>query len=141
MARKRAKKEKRHVAKEHKLRVYWSEKERDLMIHWPLGAQTNADGHLAYGVFCNPRYSVMDKFDPSFIEELKSRGYDITTLKFEISPAKGDQRFASERTHLVDQVGALGDGDPTGAERGVADIWPLDEAAQDQQAHRVKTRP
>lgn len=113
---------KRRVAKEHKLRVYWSDKEKDLMIHWPLGTQTKCDGHLTYGVFCAQRRSVQNTFDPSFVEELKRRGYDISTLKFEISPVEGDRRFASERTGVVDQVSALGDGDPQGAEATTASL-------------------
>lgn len=70
-----------------KLTVKWSKREKDLLINWP---GHKADGHLICGVFSTKKV----EFDPiknrhetqlSVIEELEKRGYDITTLKFEVS--------------------------------------------------------
>ena len=69
-----------------KFRVNWSKRERDLMIHYPLGSQTKCDGHWISGVF-----------DKEFTDELEKRGYDVTTLKFSIEPQKGNDRFSSQR--------------------------------------------
>lgn len=68
------------------LRVRWSKAEDDLLISYP----RSCDGHLAYGALCGDRMrlAVGEKppwdFDPSFVEELKRRGYDIRTLKFSV---------------------------------------------------------
>ena len=63
------------MAKEDKLKVNWSKRERDLIIYNPLGRGTNADAAYLFGFF-----------NKDFIEEMAKRGYDITTLKFEIKP-------------------------------------------------------
>jgi hypothetical protein len=68
------------------LSIRWSKKENDFLIEYPNGP----DGHLCYGHFCydrpRPRYRITEEqsFDPPFVEELKRRGYDITTLKFSV---------------------------------------------------------
>lgn len=77
--------ETRAALREQQLRVRWSEKERDLTIHYP----AKPDGHLAYAVICAHRMfydyqAGRHEFDPSFADELKARGYDITTLRFSI---------------------------------------------------------
>lgn len=51
------------------LRAYWSKREHDLMIDYP----TSPDGWFLHGILSK-----------EFTEELKSRGYDITTLRFSI---------------------------------------------------------
>lgn len=61
--------------KENKLKVNYSKRERDLMIHHPLGIGTKADAHFLSGFF-----------NQEFSDELTRRGYDITTLKFEVKP-------------------------------------------------------
>ena len=70
-----------------KLRVNWGKRERDLMFHFPLGFYTKSDAHYLHGVFT-----------AEFIKEMDERGYDITTLKFEISPKVGDDKFSSQRS-------------------------------------------
>lgn len=70
-----------------KLRAYWWKKERDIAFHWPGGYQTKCDGHYLSGIFTK-----------EFQDEMERRGYDITTLKFEISPKKGHERFTSQRS-------------------------------------------
>ena len=68
------------------LRAYWSETERDMMYYFPLGIQTKCDA----GFLC----SVLNK---EFKAEMTRRGYDIKTMRFSIHPAKGNDRFASQR--------------------------------------------
>ena len=74
------------MKQDKKLRAYYSKKERDIMLAFPLGVQTQSDGHFLSCVF-----------DKKFKEEMERRGYDIETLKFSIEPQKGNQRFAGER--------------------------------------------
>jgi hypothetical protein len=70
------------------LRACWSKKEEDIMVHYP----SSPDGHLLYNVLggdrCRPDTSTYGWYghiwESSLIEELKKRGYDITTLKFSI---------------------------------------------------------
>lgn len=69
-----------------KLRVDWSKKENDLMIHWPAGSTTKTDAHWISGIF-----------DKEMANELKRRGYDIKTLKFSIEPIAGNEKFCSQR--------------------------------------------
>jgi len=71
-----------------KLRAIYSKKEGDVMLHFPLGQGTKSDGAFLSGVF-----------GKSFTDELASRGYDITTMKFSIDPMSGDARFASQRSN------------------------------------------
>lgn len=69
-----------------KLRAYWSKGERDLMLWNPAGEGTRPDARF-----------LSDLFGKDFQAEMERRGYDFTTLKFEISPKVGNQRFASQR--------------------------------------------
>lgn len=70
------------IKKEDKLRVYWSKKESDLMIYHPMGRNTSADG-----------WYLNKFFNSEFIEEMKRRGYDLSSVKFEISPDLTNERF------------------------------------------------
>jgi len=69
-----------------KLRATWSNRENDVMLHYPLGFQTKCDGHWLSGIFCK-----------EFTDELESRGYDKKTMKFSVEPMRGNERFASQR--------------------------------------------
>lgn len=67
------------------LTVKWSKRERDFVIWSPC----RPDGHLAHNRFsAQPmKYDVGKRehyWEPSFIEELRSRGYDTTTLRFSV---------------------------------------------------------
>ena len=43
------------------------------------------DRTLLYGVFCTKNYDEQGKLtQPSLVEELEARGYDITTLEFRV---------------------------------------------------------
>ena len=69
-----------------KLRATWSKKEKDVMLHFPLGRLTKSDAHWLSGIFT-----------AEFIQELKERGYDHTTMKFEVYPdlkgSKAEYKF------------------------------------------------
>ncbi len=66
------------------LTLKWSKKEKDLIVHYP----SSPDGNLAMYTFTAERHHPLPlpngEWSPSFVEELKKRGYDITTLKFSI---------------------------------------------------------
>jgi len=53
----------------------------------------NVDRHLLMHAFASPRYKSSlhprDSLDPSLLEELEARGYDLTTLTFSISKKAG----------------------------------------------------
>ncbi len=74
------------IPRDDKLRADWSKKERDVMLHFPVGYSTNCDAHYLSGVF-----------DKAFIAEMEARQYDLTTLRFEISPKAGSHKFRSTR--------------------------------------------
>jgi hypothetical protein len=71
-----------------KLRYRWSARLRDFLISYP----RSADGHLVHAVLGAKRMdadysgpgSTRIVFEPSFTAELEARGYDLTTLKFEV---------------------------------------------------------
>lgn len=73
--------------KRQKLVVFWSKREQDFLIRFP----RSADGHLAHHVLLSERMHVAPNqtppwdFDPSFVKELEARGYDTTTLRFEVT--------------------------------------------------------
>lgn len=69
-----------------KLRANWSRREHDVMLHFPVGFSTKTDAHYLSGVF-----------GKEFIAEMTARGYDMTTMRFEISPRRGNPKFLSER--------------------------------------------
>lgn len=65
-----------------KLTVKWSKRAKDHVIHYP---DDKTDLHFICHAFTMPRLRVGRDFGPSVIEELDDRGYDVTTLKFEIA--------------------------------------------------------
>jgi hypothetical protein len=75
------------MKKRDKLHAHWSEKENDLICWHPLGQQTQ----------CDASYFFSEILDKDKCMELKRRGYDLSTLKFEISPSKGNTRFWSQQ--------------------------------------------
>lgn len=74
-----------HVRAVDKLRVRWCRRERDMLALYPLGSQTSSDGGW-----------LLHALGP-ILEELERRGYDKTTLRVSIEPARGNTRFASQR--------------------------------------------
>lgn len=73
----------------------------DLCYVWGDGCRSE-DSRLLHNVFATKRQRITfgderDKkglvvFDPSFIDELKSRGYDIKTLKFSIQKLESTEK-------------------------------------------------
>ena len=59
-----------------KLTSKWSKKDNDIIVNYPLGIGTNTD-------MC---YFFNNILDRNKCLELEKRGYDLSTLKFEISP-------------------------------------------------------
>lgn len=69
------------------LRAFWSKKEGDILIEHPYGQGTRADaGYMA------------SIFNKKFIKELQARGYDISTLKFQVNPITPSDRFPTPPT-------------------------------------------
>lgn len=64
------------LKKKEKLTAYWDKKENCIGAYHPLGFMTQTD---AYYLFDNV-------FTKEFVKEMTDRGYDVTTMKFEISP-------------------------------------------------------
>jgi hypothetical protein len=71
----------------HTLRAYFGVAscgdEPDIVISRGEGIP-NSDGHLLYSVLCAEWFWWDGKKQPPLIDELRTRGYDITTLKFSI---------------------------------------------------------
>lgn len=89
-------------AKDGELRAKWSRAELynnpDICYAWGKGS-CKSDSHLLHNVLSSPRirskiapaggnYLDYIEYGPSFYEELESRGYDLTTLKFSIQKKK-----------------------------------------------------
>lgn len=70
-----------------KLRAWWNKKERDVHGYQPMGTGTTAD----------IRYLICEVITPEFCKELDKRGYDLSTMRFEICPQIGNLKFASQR--------------------------------------------
>ena len=64
--------------KETKLKVRWSKKEKSIEVFWENTPKANA----------NYLFRV---FDDEFKEEMKRRGFDIKTIKFEIKELENDK--------------------------------------------------
>lgn len=64
------------LKKKEKLTAYWDKKENCIGAYHPLGFMTQTDAHYLF-----------DKvFTKEFVKEMTDRGYDMRTMKFEISP-------------------------------------------------------
>jgi len=72
-----------------KLRATYSRKERDVILHFPLGTSTVTDANYLTGVF-----------NKAFTDEMEKRGYNLATMKFSIEPhpTARPEKFASLRT-------------------------------------------
>lgn len=90
--------------KDGELRMYWGKADKydspDIVLAWQGDRMMKRDTALLHLHMCSrqpnphkmPLFSVME---PSLIEELDARGYDLTTLKFSIMK-KPDYRAAKE---------------------------------------------
>lgn len=78
------------VAKD-KLRIFWSERERDIYCDFPVGIGTKRDAHYLLG----------GVFTKEFADELERRGYDLSTLKFEIRVNKKSNIYKTKFPSLA----------------------------------------
>ena len=82
--------------KENKLRARWSKSEKDILLIYPLGIMTKRDSaYLGFRVF-----------NEEFVKEMVDRGYDITSLKFEITVDKNGKRYQERFPTLAGIGGA-----------------------------------
>lgn len=70
-----------------KLTMKWSKKEKDILVSYP----DKRDGHLLVYYLASAIYDYKGQPEPSLIDELKDRGYDITTIKFSIERGQNDE--------------------------------------------------
>jgi len=75
---------KERLKPKNKLRVYWSEKEKDVMFYHP---KQRVDGHLLNHYFSYVKYDTGGG-ETTFVEELERRGFDISTIRFSIAYKK-----------------------------------------------------
>ena len=75
------------------LKMYWGKPDKhdgpDVVLAWQGDASMRRDTNLLHYHLCSAKPDLsarplFSKMNPSLIEELKDRGYDITTLKFSI---------------------------------------------------------
>ena len=78
--------------KDGELRMYWGRVDGDypdIVLAWQGDASMKRDTALLHLVMCTQRpdpraHPIFSKMDPSLIQELEVRGYDLRTLKFSI---------------------------------------------------------
>jgi hypothetical protein len=78
--------------KDGELRVYWGKEPHDypdMMFAWQGDSSMKRDSNLLHYVMATQHpdphvQPIFSKMKPSLLEELDSRGYDLTTLKFSI---------------------------------------------------------
>lgn len=88
--------------KDGELRMYWGRPDPhdnpDVVLAWQGDRRMKADTALLHMIICSQRPKIRlgqldwSAMEPSLIEELTARGYDITTLKFSImkKPVQGE---------------------------------------------------
>lgn len=74
-------------SQENLLHVRWNEEDEELEFFYPQGKGTMNDA----------KFLLNGIFKTSNCNELKKRGYALSTLKFSIAPRKGNKKFKSER--------------------------------------------
>lgn len=92
-----AKRFRKPTVKDGELKLFYGKFEKndrdDICTLWGEGAGHNGrDSNLLLHIFCDKRPGTFlmkpNEMQPSLIEELESRGYDLSTLKFSISKKK-----------------------------------------------------
>ena len=101
-------------ARRGQLKVQWGKLRHDSpdIIYTHGDGTSRADSRLLHFMFSQGHYSPLDKtFGKSLYDELESRGYDLTTLKFSISKKYNQSleltvegRGASDRPEYKAQV-------------------------------------
>lgn len=69
--------------REDKMIARWSKKDETIRISYPVGI----------GTVCDMNYLFSDIFNKEFIHEMTERGYDMTTIKFEVMVDKKHENF------------------------------------------------
>lgn len=87
--------------KDGELRMYWGREPHDstpdIMVAWQGNSSMKSDAILLHNIMSTKRVDpfvqpLFSKMNPSLFDELKARGYDLTTLKFSIAKkAIGEQ--------------------------------------------------
>lgn len=72
----------------------WSKSEKDILITYPLGIQTQ----------CDSNYLLSNVFNKDFVNEIKDRDYDITILKFEIKVDGSGKKFKEKFPTLANEI-------------------------------------
>ena len=79
--------------KDGELRMYWGREQHDrtpdVMLAWQGDSLMKRDTNMLHLFMCSRSPDpfakpIFSKMNPSMIEELEARGYDLTTLKFSI---------------------------------------------------------
>lgn len=88
------------IKKKYKLNVEWDPRIEDVTVEFPLGVQTKADGAL-----------ILDRINRDLVMELKSRGYNINTMKFSIeidfNNPKANERFPTLMAKFREELSDL----------------------------------
>lgn len=82
--------------KDGELQMYWGRVDGDVpdvILAWQGDRMMKRDTNMLHSFMCSQRPDpfakpLFSKMDPSMIEELEARGYDLTTLKFSIMKKK-----------------------------------------------------
>ena len=80
--------------KENKLRARWGKGAKDILVTYPMGM----------GTCCDCNYMLGDIFTREFEKEMKERGYDIKTLKFEIKVDEKSKTFKEKFPTLAKEL-------------------------------------
>ena len=72
--------------------MYWGRQDNDcpdVIIAWQGDSAMKRDSNLLHYAMCSPHVDpnvqpLFSKMRPSLVDDLKERGYDITTIKFSI---------------------------------------------------------
>lgn len=101
-------------AKDGELKAQWGKIDRhnnpDLCYAWGKGIG-KCDAHLLHNVLSSKRCAtnwdaplgspriLWTKYEPSFLEELEDRGYDLTTLKVIVQKMDKNKYFSTPQKH------------------------------------------
>lgn len=87
----------RPTLKDGELRMYWGiiDGSPDVIYEWKGDLSMKRDSRMLHNFLAsqspNPlKMPIFSEMKPSFLEELESRGYDLTTIKFSIMKKLGE---------------------------------------------------
>lgn len=74
--------------KDGELMIFWGREtkhdEKDVVFEWKGDPSMNKDSVLLYRALTKRSPSISGELRPSLLDELKARGYDLSTIKFSI---------------------------------------------------------